>query len=487
MGGTAELAAFVVSARDLTLPDEAIQAAHEMLVDSIGCALAGHSLELGRISVAYAERQAGDTTVIGGSGRVTPEAAIFANAQLMNALDLEEVLMNWGHQISVVLPVALAVGEQRGSSGAEIVRAVIVGYEIAARVSAALAGPVRVVGSPPDLTMESLPVFGFSSNIFGSVAAAALLMELGQEQIEHAFGIAAFVASVPCSTRFAGAPSIPMAKYGLMGSIAQSGFTAATLASMGFTGDRSILDGPEGFARFVGSSRFDTNDMLSGLGDTWWITKASFKRYPNCRMIHQAMDITEKIMREGAIAPASVRRIRARLWPRTVGSPVFTCNEPQSATDAQFSIPYALAATVYGRNTFPDFQSTESMRDPAVLALARQVEVLPEPRLITARYERYGSEPVGPIDVAPTHVEIETDQGIFNGFAETALGDSFDAAKRTTPGELIEKFRICAASVRKDEEIARLTTLLPTLNSAPDIRELMQLLAVDSRPAPHQP
>jgi 2-methylcitrate dehydratase PrpD len=453
-------------------------------MDAIGCALAAHSLQLGTISVAYAARQPGNCSLIGAPGRVSSEAAIFANGQLMNALDLEEVLLNWGHQIPYVLPVALAIGEERRLPGADVIRAVIVGFEVAARVSAALAGPVRVTGTPPDLVMESLPVAGFSANIFGSVATAAVLMGLSIEQTAHAFGIAAFLAPVPSSARFAVVPHVSMAKYGLMGAVAQAGFTAAALAELGYTGDQAVLDGPDGFARMYGSPRYAVDNMVAGLGESWLITRTSFKQYPNCRMIHQAMDVTNALVRRHRLDPTSVKRVRVSLWPRVVASPAFSLVEPQSPTDAQFSIPYAIAATVYGRARYPEFLSPATLRNEAILSLARRVELSAEPRLVAARYERYRAEPVGPIDVAPSQVEIETDEGIFREYAETAIGDPFTAATRLEREDLVRKFRTCAATVLSVDVIDRLVALLPQLGSAPDLTELMRLLSASKDAAP---
>lgn len=222
MGATAVLAEFISSARERPLPDSIALATRHVMLDSIGCALGGHSLEAGRLAVAYAERQPGNATIIGSARKVTREAAIFANGQLMNVLDLEECMMNWGHEIPFVLPVALTVGEELGASGEEVVRAVAIGFEVGVRISAALAGPVRAVGRAPDLKMEPAGLFGYSSNIFGGAAAAAVLMKLTPEQIEHTFGIASFLAPVPNAGGFAAGPHIPMSKYGLMGATAES-------------------------------------------------------------------------------------------------------------------------------------------------------------------------------------------------------------------------------------------------------------------------
>lgn len=478
MGVTRTLAAFAADIRKREVPRAVLERTKEVIVDSIACALGAHVLDLGRIVTEYARESGGpaEARILGTADVVSRVSATFANGELMNALDFDEVLLNWGHQAPYVIPPALAVAERLALSGTDLLHAVAVGYDVGARVSAALAGSVAVAGTPPALSAETIPVYGFSGNVFGGAAATGILLGLDPARMADALGTCGHLAPVGTSIKFGALAHVPMTKYGCAGWIAQCGLTAALLAERGFTGDTEVLEGPYGFWRMIGSPRWDEAQVTAGLGSEWWILRTSFKEYPCCRFMHHAMDLVADLVEKHAIAPETIERITVRLLSRAATSSIFTAVVPQSPLDAQFSVPYVVAASAYGRHRFPELLSADTLRDPKVLDLAARVEVAAEPRLIELRWERFGNEPVGPLDRTPTTVEIVTRRDRYTGHTESCRGDSWDDRQRFKREDLSRKFARCAAAVMPPARAERALTLLWRLDEISDVREVTETL-----------
>ena len=136
------------------------------------------------------------------------------------------------HPGCVVIPAALAVAEQIGASGYDLLSAVIVGYELVCRIGAA-------GRQSPLLLLHNTATCG----VFGAAAAAGWLLGLSAEQLVWALGNAGTMAAGLWQFNADGA----MSKHLHAGRAAANGVLAATLAATGFTGAREILEGKRGF------------------------------------------------------------------------------------------------------------------------------------------------------------------------------------------------------------------------------------------------
>lgn len=288
----------------------------------------------------------------------------------------------------------------------------------------------------------------------------------------HAFGIAGYNAPVANSIKWAASPPVPMAKYGCAGWIAQAGLVAALLAEKGFTGDATVLDGPYGFWKMIGSTRWAPTEAVAALGRRWWILETSYKQYPCCRFMHHAMDLVADLVGRNGIDPDDIERIIVRLVPRATGSSIFATTVPRDAMEAQFSVPYVVAASAYGRQHFPDLLFRETLEDPKVLKLAARVEMAPEPRQLGLRFERYGNEPVGPMDRVPTSVEVFASGCRYSAYTELAKGDPWDENTRFSEEEVMRKFVKCASAVLSPERARSALEVLCRLDDLGDVREL---------------
>ena len=481
-GSTAALAAFAAQTPLASIPPEVAERTIDVLVDSVACLLAGYSIDLGILAVAFARDQGGppEARILGSDARLGCAPATFANAELMNAVDLDEVLLNWGHVAPFVFPPAIAVGERVGASGRDLVRALAIGYEVAAGVTSALAGSVLVSGAPPDLSAGHPAVYGFSANALGAAASVGALLGLDTERMAWAFGIAGYNMPVGNAIKLTATTPVPMTKYGCAGWIAQTGLTASLLAARGFTGDSRVLEGPYGLWRMLGSPRWAGATLVAELGRRWWIRDTSFKAYPCCRFLHHGMELIAGLVKEHRINPDAIERIVVRLMGRAAQSPVFRTTAPRDALDATHSAPYVFAASAHGRHRFPELLAPETLADPRILGLASRIELAPEPRAVETRHATFGNDPVGPIARAPTSVEIVTDGQCYTGYTEICAGDPWDPSTRFSAGDIARKFARCASVVLEPDAAVRALEGLRNIEHAADVRTVTALFAPSS-------
>jgi len=213
--------------------DLVLRQAKLLVLDSIGCALA--AIDAGEMSkvVNLATELAGppEATIIGG-GKVSVLNAILANGALVRVLDLNDIMFtpSDGHLVvgghrSDNIPVALAIGERLGSTGADVLDAIIIGYELYGRLRA--------------LTHYPNPFDGTSVSGLVAAAMAGRLMGLDCERQAHALALGACRSLTP---RIVRKGKLSAAKSLANTLIAQSGVQGALLAAKGVTGPLEILD-----------------------------------------------------------------------------------------------------------------------------------------------------------------------------------------------------------------------------------------------------
>jgi 2-methylcitrate dehydratase PrpD len=260
------IAEYICRLRFDDLPDEVVEQAKEMLVYHLGLAFSGYFTEIGAQARAVARelgRGSGDATVIGERFRAPPVDAVIANASLMRELRLDDVLFPAGvHPGLVILPVALALGEQQRCTGQDLLTAIVVGYDVIGTL-----GGLAWAWSAPLPRRPTIPY-----GAFGPTAAAARLLGLDAEQTSRAVGYAAhFAMGIPEG-------DLPSHYYGL---VARNGIMAATLARLGGVVAPTVLEGRFGFFNsFLGAVPAGVEDALAGLGRRFQIMGTTTKRYP---------------------------------------------------------------------------------------------------------------------------------------------------------------------------------------------------------------
>ena len=184
MGITSELAQFTAAIRLDRLPPDVVTRARFLVLDLVGNIVrARHDAESTPSFLAATRAMgmaAGNSGVFGDAARYTPAGAAFLNGALAHSLDFDDTHAAGSlHPGAPVIPAALAAGEMVGASGADVLAAIVAGYEMTCRIALALpAGEHYDRGFHPTATCGA----------FGAAAAAARVFGLSAEQVEGALG-----------------------------------------------------------------------------------------------------------------------------------------------------------------------------------------------------------------------------------------------------------------------------------------------------------
>lgn len=456
------------------LPESLVDKIKLMLLDDIGCALGASLTDRARIILEFVEEFGGNpqASVIGGH-RTSCALAAFANGELINALDYSYNMENW-HVDIFVTPPCLAAAEQQHSSGADLITALAIAHEVGVRAISSMAQHKVLIDEPP--YYQESPRFGYSTTVFGGVAGAGKLFGLDVKEMQNAFGVAGASTAVPALQKWSHTSGpIAMIKYGSWsGWVAQLAMTAVVLASKGFTGDITILDGEWGYWQIVGSPFFKTGVLLDRFGQDWRGERADFKPYPCCSCNFGGIEAITRLIKEHEIKPEDIDEILIKADP-SLSVPMRMDMSVESFGDVQFhnALIFAIAA-YYGDNPGPNWQLPSTYNDPRVRALMEKVKV-----------EVY----LGASEFLTKLIEANT--GAF--FPNTAVTITAKGKKFTievaspkgypsnpmTKAEVIEKFKNNAQYSRlRSSRIHQIMRMVGELEKVDDVTELTRLTTV---------
>ncbi|MBX6748808.1 MAG: MmgE/PrpD family protein [Micromonosporaceae bacterium] len=306
-----------------------------------------------------------EATILANGRRVGAPAAALANGSLVHALDFDDTHAGGLiHATAVVLPAALAVGEQTGASGAAVLDAAIVGYEASCRIAAAAPHGFHARG------LHATMVAG----VFSSALVAARLLGLDAERTTHALGIAGSQAGGLLAFLGTGAST----KQLHPGFASHAGILAARLAAAGATGPETVFDGPHGVYDALAGGPADPSAIVRDLGERWETTRIGIKPYPACQLSHATLDATAAALAGRSVRPDDVAEIVAWVHPDSaavVCDPGRDLTRPASEYAAKFSLPWSVAALVCDGRIGVDTFAEDSIRRPEVTALAARVRV----------------------------------------------------------------------------------------------------------------
>jgi 2-methylcitrate dehydratase PrpD len=376
------LADFIRSLNLNEVPSDVLSAARYCVLDSIGSALGAAILEeipdIAEEFFQWMGAGCGKEASVWGQGKkLNVFPALLLNGIMGHALELDDVhALSKSHIGTVVVETAWTLADALGATGKEFLEAVLVGYEVMARV-----GMGMDVASNRKRGWHTTGIIG----PFGAAAAAAKLLRLEKEQTVSALGMAGTQSSGLWAflAEGSGCKKLHPARA------AVNGLTAAVLAKAGMTGPAHILDADDGGLYRAVSDSFDMSALTKNLGQTYEITKIDKKPYPCCRTTHPAIDAALSLRGERDFAPEKTVKVLVETYDIGVlqcGTPAY----PENALEAKFSIRYTLAAAcVFGKVTMEEF-SREALAHPLVKRIANRTDVKAS-ELFTQRYpQRWG-------------------------------------------------------------------------------------------------
>jgi 2-methylcitrate dehydratase PrpD len=447
-----DLARFVGGFSADRIPAAVVARAKHLILDAVGIALASTTYDFAHRAMTAIAGLAGtgDAAVIGMPARLPMRDAALLNGILIHGLDFDDTHTGGViHATASLLPTALAVGARTRASGCDLLAAYILGVEAAARLGAVAKGAFHQVGFHPTGLIGA----------FACALAAGRLMGLSEQQLVMAQGIALS----------AGAGSLEFLEDGAWnkrfhpGWAATCGITAAALAQQGFVGARRAYEGRFGLYPSHLQNHFDPANLAlatAELGKIWELLQVAVKPYPACHFVHACIDAALALVREQGLDPAQVDRIRAVVPAevvKTVCEPVGNKRRPANSYDAQFSIPYVIAAAlIRGRFTLDELED-EALGDAAILALAERVDYEIDPHSSFPRH--YCGEVIVATRAGRT---LRHREQINRGNGERPL----------TEAAIVEKFRSNAARAVSTERATRVEQLVLALDDLANARTL---------------
>jgi 2-methylcitrate dehydratase PrpD len=372
---TGQLARYMVEARDRTLPSNvALEGKHHIL-DTLGAMVSGSRLKPGEMAIAYVRAQGGvpESSVIGANFKTSAINAALANGMCAHADETDDVeLVTHAHPGSSSVPAALAMAEREGRSGMELLRAVVLGYDICCRFLMAL-GPEHVRG-----THRSAEGVG---STFAGAAAAASLARLDETGMRYALSYAAQQVSGLWSWTSDNEHVEKAFDFAGMG--ARNGVTAATMVQAGFSGVHDVFDCEHNVLEAL-SSQPHPEELMAGLGSRFWIAETSIKTFSVGYPIQSPLDAFLTLRRENSLRVENVERVVVRLPADGAG---IVDNSSMPDVNLQYVIAVAL---VDGAVSFADSHSRERMADPQIRAVKERVQLIADKKLMDPAAPRSG-------------------------------------------------------------------------------------------------
>lgn len=321
---------------------------------------------------SFAERHlahaaSGSAWVIGTGRRTAPLDAALLNGTAGTWLELDEGnTYAKGHPGIQLVPAALAVAQAHGMSGEALLLAVILGYEASSRINRA--ARIRDVIHP--------------HGTFGVVGAAVAVGHLLGFEVSKMITLLNVAASMAMATSYrtlsegATVRNIYTGHSGYMGQI------AAQLVDCGFSGER---DGVGTLFEEIIGDEYDRDRVVADIGTAWVTADGYFKLHPTARSIQTAIDALENLLE--ALPPEGldlkrVLKIEVITYKRAANK---TQSVVTTSFGAKFSIPFAVATTLFHRRSSLESFSEAAVANPVIQDLALRV-VVKENAAYTAVY-----------------------------------------------------------------------------------------------------
>ncbi|MFC1532677.1 MmgE/PrpD family protein [Thermodesulfobacteriota bacterium] len=437
------------------LTPEAVEAAKKSILDTVGVTIAGSSVEGCQILAEHVKELGGppESSIAVFGGKAPAYLAAQVNGAMARALEIDDVSDEFVIHPSVsIVPACLAAAERtEGVNGKELITAMALGQDIMFRMAAATKLSAIISGR-----------YNFF-RVFASTGAVGKLMRLSEDQLRNAEGIAFSQMSGDGQSARDGV----MSHYIQSGTVAKSALEAVLMARKGIIGAKNILEGPSGY--FVAIEPDPNLDALTfELGETFRGAETCIKPYTSCRQTHEAIDLVIAIRKETGITLNQIAEITVHVNDQCynlVCNPLEQKRRPQSMVDAQFSLPYTVAAAFAKGDIFIDEVSEQTIKDPDILSLLQRITPLVDERCQTE------------LVLGSVTMEVITRDGR-TIFKETRIPRG-NYQNPLSMNDLVYKFKKCAShAARKfpDDQLDKILEFLCDLENVKDVTEITELL-----------
>lgn len=453
---TASLARYGAGLRFDDLPDAVVEHAKLLVLDTIGAGLWGSRLQWGSIVAGMLQDfgSAPCSSMWGTPYRVSPADAALANGTFCHGFELDDIHKNaLLHAGAVTVVPALATAHERYTarpvSGAEFITAVVAGCEIGARVG--------LISGMAQLKQ------GFhaaaQTGVFAASATVAHILNISEDQFQHALGIAGSQASGLMAAQHGA-----MVKRMHLGRSAQSGVYAGILAQRGFTGIEDVFDAPYGGFFSVIQNLPAGKLQLPEPYSKFETLNIGFKPYSSCAATHTSIDaVLDMMERHPSIRHDRIDRVEITMSSVNKAH-VGWRYEPKSVTSAQMNVGYCVAVALRNRRVFVESFTPEAITDQETIALSRRVAVHSTPDYdAMGRNDRYA--------VKVRIVLMDGNQFVME--KRYPKGSHMDPLNAAT---VVGKFKRLAEKVLSPDKVEALADIAGKLETINDVSTLDKML-----------
>lgn len=422
-------------------------------LDTLGCCYGGSDAApsaIVRDSIAEFGGAPQASILCTGVRTATPFAAL-ANGVATRYWDFMDVYFGpaWTAHPSDNIATILAAAEAYDCSGDDFLAALVVAYEV-------------------QLAFSDLPVarnlwhagwHHTAACAYASAAGVAKLLGLSGPQVADAMALSGARANTFSEIRHG---DIPMDKALSAPQVASNAILPCMMAKRGFTGCRTLLEGPYGFGAAVAGG-VDVTPLIPSL-DRPRLGKVSIKPYPVEGMTIAMVQAALELRQQHRLVAGEIQRIRICVHEEALKKPSWDSQKlaPTTKETADHSFPFCVAVALVAGQVTPAEFSDRWLKDPDVIALMARTEFVIDPKL-TALYQDGGR---------PARVEVETDRG---PFSQESLYPRGDPRNPMTDAELIAKFTSQAEPVL-GKGAARLVPRIMEIDQETSMRGFVAML-----------
>ena len=432
-------------------PALAVERTVHAVEDTVACMIAGaDDASPTNVRKGVAGWGSGPSSVVGQAAQLPAPWAAMANGTAAHALDYDDnVQVVLGHTSAVQVPALLALGEAIGATGAQVIDAYIIGFELQMALGRGVNWSHYNIGWHSTSTIIEI----------GTGGACARLLGLDAAGMAHALSLATSMAGGP-KAQFGS-----QAKSFHAGLAAQQAVTSAQLAAAGLQGRMEVLEAPMGFLElFGGNFPPGWEKTLEGFGERLAILEHGIvpKRHPCCASTHKCLDAVLELRHEHGFSADDVDSVHTVVGSSNKRN--LSYDNPQNDREAKFSMQYCVAlGLVQDSLRIADF-APEAVFRPELRALIPRITM-----------DAFPVEMEHSAETPPDHeVTVRLKDGrvleAHRAHPRGTLHDPFDAADRAA------KYADCIAGKLDDATGAELQGLLSRFETVDDLEAVMRYL-----------
>lgn len=450
MDSLGHVAAFASQTEISGIPSEVTERTALIVADCIG-AIVGGAAEPDVAALAGRQTGTGPALLIGTSETRSAGTAALLNGTAGTTLEMDEGNQFCkGHPGMHTVPAALAAAAAGGQvSGASLLTAIAIGYDVGARVG--IATQLRPAMHP--------------HGTWGAICAATAVARLqgaGTEQMRHAISLSASLGLSTSRRTMLEGGTVRNVFAGVSG---QMGVLAGDMIASGYTGDH---DGVAQVFGHVVSDSFDEAAFEQDLGERWEVSRNYFKMHSCCRYNHAALDALARL--RGAAEGLDHRAVESVLVETYSLAVELDDPAPKNVLAGKFSVPFAVASALVNGTTDVESFTMPNVSNPEILALAQRIKIAEDPTMTALLPNK-----------RPARIKLTLKSGeVLEAATETNRGDWSDPYQ---PDEIRKKYLSLTTRLWREDSAVRIWEMVMELGTAASLDPLHN----EMTHAPRQP